>query len=504
VLSGVEALSERYVVWYERFVEMPTTSQDRWQVVGPEIHGPNVSAFPQALLMLEVGPDKRRRLNANAGRSSARYRDIGPIELGRTYAMKLCVRLSDRYAGLIHISPDGALVLDLPGATIDQAIAGSYWKEANYRNAVIDGPMSHDFSSLRIYDGDVSFGSGGTPPPPSAAPAPAPPPASNVIAQESFEGATPGKTGSPFTLVKGSGNRFSMVTAPKVTGAKAGKTTPGTKAGWFEQAGGGNQVAVGKTYTARREVTASISVFISKNTLADNRNRSVLRITSGDGATAGPRHEVGIHRTAQGTMHLAVWSVGKNGRYTYAKLGSAPKLGTWQTLKLETQWDRTAAATRLTIDGTEVLSPAAVNLSGIKANNFEVGLNYSHPSDKALLVLDNVALTDGAFSATTAGLGTGKTSKQVVGALSSGMVDLRAPGFVGRRNGVVSFRVPSRMRYTVSVLKGKTTVSRVTKTASAGLNQVGVPSPGTVGAYTVRLTLGSTSVSAPVRVSAKR
>jgi hypothetical protein len=182
--------TERYVVWHEKFVEMPTTSSDRWQVVGPEIHGPNVSAFPQALLMLEVGPDKRRRLNANAGRSSTRYRDIGAIQIGRTYAMKMRVRLSAGSDGIIQIWRDGQLVVDLPGATIHTAISGSYWKEANYRNATIDGPMTHDFSSLRIYSGDVAFPAGTTPaPPPSPTPtptptlepAPAPPPSSSTI-----------------------------------------------------------------------------------------------------------------------------------------------------------------------------------------------------------------------------------------------------------------------------------------------------------------------------------
>ena len=169
-LGGVPLNSERWVVWYERFTELPTTSQDRWQVVGPEIHGPNVSPFDQALLMLEVGPDKHRRLNANAGRASTRYRDIGPIELGRTYAMKMHVRLSAGSDGIIEIWRDGVKVVDLPGATIFQATSGSYWKEANYRNASINGVMSHDFSSLRIYDGDVAFGSGGTPPPPPPRP----------------------------------------------------------------------------------------------------------------------------------------------------------------------------------------------------------------------------------------------------------------------------------------------------------------------------------------------
>jgi hypothetical protein len=171
--------THRWVVWYERFTEMPTTSADRWQVVGPEIHGPNQNPpFPQALLMLEVGPDKRRRLNANAGRSTVRYRDIGSIVLNQVYAMRMHVYLSAGSDGIIEIWRDGAKIdlsggtrVDkaLVGATINTAIAGSYWKEANYRAAGINGPMTHEFSSLRIFDtdpGDLTGGGGGTPPPP--------------------------------------------------------------------------------------------------------------------------------------------------------------------------------------------------------------------------------------------------------------------------------------------------------------------------------------------------
>jgi hypothetical protein len=417
----------------------------------------------------------------------AKYRSVAWVRAANAQSIGNPVRIYARQMGKQDVAGSLVTLSSSWQQTVVDITANS--------NTGIDARVGFDgaVAGDQMHVGMVSTASAdaSTPPPPP----PPPPPASNMIAQDGFEGALPGQSTSPFTLVTGSGNRFAAVTSPVRTGAKAGS---------FEQAGTGNQVMMKTSYTARRDVTASVSVYVSRNTLANNRNRSVMRVTSGPGSTAGPRHEVGMYRERNGAMHWAIWSVGKNGTYTYAKLGSAPKLGTWQTLKLETQWDRTAAATRLTIDGTEVLSPAAVNLSGIKANNFEVGLNYSHPSDKALLVLDNVALTDGAFSATTAGLGSGTTSKQVVGALSSGMVDLRAPGFVGRRNSVVSFRVPSRMRYTVSVLKGKTTVSRVAKTARAGLNRVGVRSPGTVGAYRVRLTLGSVSVSTPVRVSARR
>ena len=94
-------------------------------------------------------------------------------------------------------------------------------------------------------------------------------------------------------------------------------------------------------------------------------------------------------------------------------------------------------------------------------------------------MLDDVTLTDKAVHRSRRpGRRAGTTSKEIVGAMSRRMVDLHAPGFVGRRNSVVSFRVPSRMKYTVSLLKGKTTISKVTKTATAGLNNVGLRCPG--------------------------
>ena len=153
--GGFPLNTRRILRWYERFVEMPTTSLDRWQVVGPEIHGPNISAFPQALLMLEVGPDKRRRLNANAGRSATRYDYIGPIELGRVYAMLMDVYLTSGNEGYIRVWRDGVLVAQFTGPTIHQASAGSYWKEANYRNAQINGRMVYDVSDMVLYSADL-------------------------------------------------------------------------------------------------------------------------------------------------------------------------------------------------------------------------------------------------------------------------------------------------------------------------------------------------------------
>ncbi|HTI34592.1 MAG TPA: hypothetical protein VL422_13005 [Miltoncostaea sp.] len=681
-LGGVPLDSERWVVWYERFTEMPNTTLDRWQVVGPEIHGPNVSAFPQALLMLEVSPDKHRRLNANAGRSTVRYRDIGTIELGRTYAMKMHVRLSAGSDGIIEIWRDGAKVVTLTGPTIDQAIAGSYWKEANYRNADIDGPMTHDFSSLKIYDGDPGgYGTGADPaPPPSTDPAPAPPPSTTpppttdpapstgttvpsltqplptgtlqpnptftngltgwsswqgtasvvtaadgskvanvaratgttftlgettpsvaapvvgakyravayvraangqsvgkqarvfarqmgkqdvpgntvtlstswqptsaditansttgidtrvgfenavsgdamqvamvatsaasgssttpapapapsagVIAQEGFEGAVPGSTGSLWKVINTSGNRFSVVASPVRNGAKAGS---------FEQAGTGNQVSLRTNFAGRRDVTATASVYISRNTLGLNRNHSIMRITSGPGSTPGPRHEVGIFRDGSGAMHWAIWSVGKNGNYTNARIGSAPKVGVWQTLKLESQWDRSAAATRLTVDGKEILQPTSVDMSGVTANSVEVGLNYSNPADKALIAVDDVAVTDAALGAIGVAGGHGRTSSRPVSPFGAEMVALTAPKVVhANKQAALTFQSPGKVRYTVTILKGRTSVARFHRTSVAGLNRVGFRVPAIAGAYTARVQFAQGSATAAFRVQGRQ
>jgi len=154
--GGFPLGARRILRWYERFIEMPTTSLDRWQVIGPEIHGPNVSPFDQALLMLEVGPDKRRRLNANAGRPSPRYDDIGPIVIGRPYAMLMDVFLTAGSAGYIRVWRDGVLVAQFTGATIMQSTSGSYWKEANYRNALINGRSVYDVSDMILFSADLA------------------------------------------------------------------------------------------------------------------------------------------------------------------------------------------------------------------------------------------------------------------------------------------------------------------------------------------------------------
>lgn len=146
--GAVPLESTRWMVWYERFTAMPTTTLDRWQLIGPcEIHG---QTLDQATVMPEVGPDKRRRLNANAGRPTTRYFDVGPIEIGRWYQMKFGVHYTQSGTGWLELWRDGLRMVRFDGATTTEARNG-YWKFANYRNAQINGQSVYDVSGVRVY-----------------------------------------------------------------------------------------------------------------------------------------------------------------------------------------------------------------------------------------------------------------------------------------------------------------------------------------------------------------
>jgi len=142
--------STRWMIWYERFVELPTTNLDRWQVVGPnEIHG---ETLDQATVMPEVSPAKTRRLNANAGRPETRYFDIAAIKLGEWHQMKFGVHYTQAGNGWLELWRDGVRVIRSDGATTTENRDG-YWKFGNYRNADINGRTVYDISGCRVYDG---------------------------------------------------------------------------------------------------------------------------------------------------------------------------------------------------------------------------------------------------------------------------------------------------------------------------------------------------------------
>jgi hypothetical protein len=140
--------STRWMIWYERFVQLPDTSLDRWQILGPnEIHGQTIE---QAPVQPEVSPDKHRRLNANAGRNSTRYFDITAIKLGQWYQVKFGIHYTQGNDGWIEWWEDGQRVVRVDGPTTTEGNNG-YWKFGNYRNASINGTTIYDISGCRVY-----------------------------------------------------------------------------------------------------------------------------------------------------------------------------------------------------------------------------------------------------------------------------------------------------------------------------------------------------------------
>lgn len=140
--------STRWMEWNERFVQLPDTGLDRFQIIGPsEIHGHTLS---QATVMPEVTPDKRRRFNLNAGRPETRYFDVGPIVLGEWSSYKFGIRYTEGDDGWVELWRDGVRVLRVDGPTTTEPYAG-YWKFGHYRNAAIDGTSIYDVSGVRVY-----------------------------------------------------------------------------------------------------------------------------------------------------------------------------------------------------------------------------------------------------------------------------------------------------------------------------------------------------------------
>jgi hypothetical protein len=140
--------STRWMIWDQRFISLPTTDLPRWQVAGPnEIHG---ETLDQATVMPEISPAKRFRLNANAGRPSARYFSIAPIVVGEWHQYKFGIHYTQGGDGWIELWRDGVRVLHVDGPTTLEARDG-YWKFGNYRNAEIDGTTTIDISGCRVY-----------------------------------------------------------------------------------------------------------------------------------------------------------------------------------------------------------------------------------------------------------------------------------------------------------------------------------------------------------------
>ena len=165
--------SVRWMVWYERFIQMPDTNLDRWQVIGPnEIHG---ETLDQATVMPEVSPAKHRRLNANAGRPNTRYFDLGEIVPGEWHQYKMGVFYTNQNTGWLELWRDGERVVRVTGEPTTLEARNGYWKFGHYRNAEIDGTSVYDVSGVRIYTGgDASTPTPTPTPTPTVTPTPTP------------------------------------------------------------------------------------------------------------------------------------------------------------------------------------------------------------------------------------------------------------------------------------------------------------------------------------------
>jgi hypothetical protein len=140
--------SIRWMTWNERFVKMPQTDLDSWQLIGPnEIHGQTLS---QATVMPQVGADGRRRLNANAGLPQARNFDLGQIVLNEWHQYKFGIHYTQGNDGWLELWKDGVRVVRVDGPTTSEPLDG-YWKFGHYRNAAINGTSIYDVSGVRIY-----------------------------------------------------------------------------------------------------------------------------------------------------------------------------------------------------------------------------------------------------------------------------------------------------------------------------------------------------------------
>ena len=176
-------------------------------------------------------------------------------------------------------------------------------------------------------------------------------------------------------------------------------------------------------------------------------------------------------------------SVGKVARVYARQLGTQDRAGSAVTLG--TTWKQ---------------SVVELTASGTKGVDARVGFANAAAGDQM-----QVAMISTTPVASAAERKSGKRSKRAAGALSPGMIDLRAPASLVRgKSGAVTFRVPSRTRYTVTVLAGGKTVAKYQRTAKAGLNRFGLRAPRAAGDYTVRVSLPAVSVSAPFRVGGGR
>jgi hypothetical protein len=151
--DGVAVGDERTMLWHERFIEMPTTSQ-QWQLIGPcEVHAYTQS---QAPFQPWVAPTtKKRQLDVTYGSNVHDYKDIttGAIVLNEWHQCMFKVKHTFNTTGWWEFWYDGVLKASAYNVQTTQVNEGGYWKWGNYRHADINGNSTYEISGCRLYVG---------------------------------------------------------------------------------------------------------------------------------------------------------------------------------------------------------------------------------------------------------------------------------------------------------------------------------------------------------------
>ena len=309
-----------------------------------------------------------------------------------------------------------------------------------------------------------------------ASQAPAPPPSTGGFVNDGFEGLAPGASGSPWTVFKDTGNTVSVVTSPVASGSQAVSLTKTS----------GGRASVGTSFAGTSTLSASAAVRVASSTLAVNRVRVMLRVLAVASKPSGARVEAGMFRTSDGKNHWAVWQIDRNGVQTKAAISAAaPVVGSWQTVRLNTQWARTGAVATLAVGGEKLSAPAA-DMTGVSATAFELGNVWSNSADPATIAVDETVVSSESMLSLMA---RGKSRARSTGRLVSlGNAFATRPIAASRGARVkIGVRVAHAGRIVVTVRNGRTVVARTPRYVPAGGSSITFRAPRRAGTYSVRV-----------------
>lgn len=201
--NGVTTNGEFCVSWAAKFDPgwPNAASIDRWQIT-VQLHG---QTLDQAIWMHEVRA-AQTRFNHNAGRSTPRYSNYSPIDLGVWHHYAVHWKHSTGNDGWFKCYRDGVLISQWSGGPTDVEADPAYLCVGIYRNAAVDGTAVWRLCGLRVHNGYVppnSIGSGSgtaggdtpTPQPPDPQPPAALDPTLSVVGSpsvgQSYVGSVP-------------------------------------------------------------------------------------------------------------------------------------------------------------------------------------------------------------------------------------------------------------------------------------------------------------------------